>query len=199
MLGCYSSTVVRQQKRRDRRNRSSIFGLLDRSSPQIADVLPLSMSTPQRSMILDGPTQHHEETCSRARQVCGRYGTASEASVDDHGTMASHGHTFDDCRPALLQNLGLTAACQADTLACPPVAAIYLSDDEAGICFATSNSSDRIQLLINRSWRKHLLTSCLTWPVICMSGSSSRPMPRSRTVPVGGTRTPQTSSGTVLS
>src|SRR6218665_2173007 len=35
--------------------------------------------------------------------------------------MASNGHTFDACRPALLQNSGLTAACQADTLARPPV------------------------------------------------------------------------------
>src|SRR6218665_1474153 len=55
MLGCYSSTAVRQQKRRDRRKRFSIFGLLDRPSPHIADVLPLSMSTPQRCMILDSP------------------------------------------------------------------------------------------------------------------------------------------------
>src|SRR6218665_1240870 len=115
MLGCYSSTTVRQQKRRDRRNRSSIFELLDHPSPQIADVLPLSISTPQRSMILDSLVQHQEETCRRARQVCSRYGTSPEASVDDHGAMASHGHTFDDCRPALLQNSGLTAACQADT------------------------------------------------------------------------------------
>src|SRR6218665_370659 len=121
MSGCYFSTVVRQQKRRDRRNRASIFGLLDRPSPQIADVLPLSMSTPQRSMILDSPAQHHEDTCRRARQVCSRYGTATEASVDDHGAMASRGHTFDNCRPALLQNSGLTAACQADTWARPPV------------------------------------------------------------------------------
>jgi len=75
------------------------------------------MSIPQRSMILDSRAQHHEETCRRARQVCSRYGTAPEASVDDHGAMASHGHTFDDCRPALLQNSGLTAACQADTSA----------------------------------------------------------------------------------
>src|SRR6218665_3353774 len=121
MLGCYSSTAVRQQKRRDRRSRSSIFGLLDSPSPQIADVLPPSMSTPQSSMILGSPAQHHEETCRRARQVYSRYGTASEASVDDHGAMVSHGHTFDDCRPALLQNSGLTAACQADTLARLPV------------------------------------------------------------------------------
>src|SRR6218665_1101552 len=121
MLGCYSSTVVRQQKRRDRRNRSSIFGLLDRPSPQIADVLLLSMSTHQRNMILDSPAQHHEETCRRARHVCSRYGTAQEASVDNHGAMASHGHTFDDCRPALLQNSRLTATCQADTLARPTV------------------------------------------------------------------------------
>src|SRR6218665_560965 len=63
---------------------------------------------------------------------------------------------------------------------------------QATAVFAASNGSDCIQLLINRSWRKNLLTSCLTWPVICMSASSS--MPRSRTVPVGGTRTPQTSS-----
>src|SRR6218665_4024691 len=131
MLGCYSSTAIRQQKRRDRRNRSSIFGLLDRPSPQIADVLPLSMSTPQRIMILDSPAQHHEETCRRARQVCSRYGTAPEASVDNHGAMASHGHTFDDCIPAFLQNSGLTAACQADTLA-------------GNRCFAASNGSDRI-------------------------------------------------------
>src|SRR6218665_3070458 len=123
MLGCYSSTAVRQQKRRDRRNRCSIFGLLDRPSPQIADVLPLSMSTPQRSMILDSLAQHYEETCRRARLVCSRYGrpTAPEASVDDHGAMVSHGHPFDECRPALLQNSGLTVACQADTLARPPV------------------------------------------------------------------------------
>src|SRR6218665_1592938 len=64
MLECYSSTAVRQQKRHDRRSRSSIFGLLDRPSPQITDVLPLSMSTPQRSMILDSLAQHHVETCS---------------------------------------------------------------------------------------------------------------------------------------
>src|SRR6218665_2422927 len=56
---------------------------------------------------------------------------------------------------------------------------------QATAVFATSNGSDRIQLLINRSWRKHLLTSCLTWSIICMLASSS--MPRSRTVPVGGT------------
>src|SRR6218665_3467829 len=79
------------------------------------------MLTPQRSMILDSSAQHHKETCRRARQVCSRYGTAPEASVDDHGAMASQGHTFGDCRPALLQNSGLTAACQADFLACPPV------------------------------------------------------------------------------
>src|SRR6218665_3341103 len=121
MLGCYSSTAVRQQKKHDRRNRSSIFGLLDRPSPQITDVLPLSMSTPQRSMILDSLAQHHVETCRRARQVCSRYRIAPEASVDDHGAMTSHGHTFDDCRPALLQNSGLAAACQADTSARPPV------------------------------------------------------------------------------
>src|SRR6218665_1970423 len=93
------------------------------------------MSTPQRSTILDSPGQHHEESCRRVMQVCSRYSTAPEASVDNHGTMASHGHTFDDCRPALLQNSGLTAAWQADTLAHPlwrAVAAIYLSDDEAG-------------------------------------------------------------------
>src|SRR6218665_1201060 len=104
MAGCYSSTAVRQQKRRDRRNRFSIFGLLDRPSPRIANVLPLSMSTPKRSMILDSPAQHHEETCRRARQVCSRYGrpTAREASVVDHGVMAPHGHTFDDCRPCSL-------------------------------------------------------------------------------------------------
>ena len=54
------------------------------------------MTTPQRSMILDSPAQHLEETCRRARQVSSRYGTAPEASVDDHGAMASHGHTFDD-------------------------------------------------------------------------------------------------------
>src|SRR6218665_1175991 len=119
MLGCYSSTAIRQEKKRDRRNMSSIFGLLDRPSPQIADML--SMSTPQRCMILDSPAQHHEETCRRARQVCSRYDTAPEASVDDHGAMASHGHTFNGCRPALLQNSELTAACQADTLARPPV------------------------------------------------------------------------------
>src|SRR6218665_70307 len=100
MLVCYSSTVVRQQKRHDHRNRFSIFRLLDCPSPQIADVLPLSMTTPQRSMILDSPAQHLEETCRRARQVSSRYGTAPEASVDDHGAMASHGHTFDDCRLA---------------------------------------------------------------------------------------------------
>ena len=50
MLGCYSSTAVRQQKRCDRRNKSSSLGLLDRPSPQIADVLPLSISTLQRSL-----------------------------------------------------------------------------------------------------------------------------------------------------
>ena len=55
------------------------------------------------------------------RLVCSRYGTAQEASVDNHGAMASHGHTFDDCRLALLQSSGLTEACQADTLARPPV------------------------------------------------------------------------------
>jgi len=81
----------------------------------------LSMSTPQRSMILGSAAQHHEETCRRARQVFSRCGTALEASVDDHGAMTSHGHTVDDCRPALLQNSGLTAACQADTLARLPV------------------------------------------------------------------------------
>ena len=32
-------------------------------SPQIADVPPLSMLTPQRSMILGSPAQHHEKTC----------------------------------------------------------------------------------------------------------------------------------------
>src|SRR6218665_3382369 len=112
MLGCYSSAAARQQKRRDRRNKFSIFGLLDRPSPQIADVLPLSMSTPQRSMILDSPAQHYEEICRRTRQVCSRYDTAPEASVDDHGAMASLGHTFDDCRPALLQNSRLTATRQ---------------------------------------------------------------------------------------
>ena len=84
MLGCYSSTVVRQQKRRDCRNRSSIFGLLDRPSPQIADVLPLLMSTPQRSMILGSPAQHHEETCRWAKQVYSRYCAAPKASVEDH-------------------------------------------------------------------------------------------------------------------
>src|SRR6218665_105073 len=57
MLGCYSSTAVRQQKRLGRRNRFSIFELLDRPSPQIADVLPLSLSTPQRSMISDSLAQ----------------------------------------------------------------------------------------------------------------------------------------------
>src|SRR6218665_655801 len=100
---------------------SSIFELLDHPSPQIADVLPLSISTLKRSMILDSPAQHHEDTCRRSRQVCSRYGTAPEASVDDHGAMASHGHTLDNCRPVLLQNSGLTSACQADTLARPPV------------------------------------------------------------------------------
>src|SRR6218665_3993436 len=70
MLGYYSSTAVRQQKSRDRRNRSSIFGLLDRPSPQIADMLTLSMSTPQRCMILDSLAAHHEDTCRQARQVC---------------------------------------------------------------------------------------------------------------------------------
>src|SRR6218665_925027 len=67
-LGCYSSTVVRQQKMHVRQNRSSIFVLLDRPSPQIADVLPLSMSTPQRSMILGSSAQHHEETYRPPRQ-----------------------------------------------------------------------------------------------------------------------------------
>src|SRR6218665_2570676 len=129
MLGCYSSTTVRQQKRHDRQNRSWIFELLDHPSPQIADVLPLSMSIPQRSMILDSLAQHHVETCRQARQVCSRYSTAPEASVDDHGAMAAHGHTFDDCRPALLQNSGLTAACQADTLALPPVGCCSLLSD----------------------------------------------------------------------
>src|SRR6218665_4225632 len=124
MLGCYSSTAVRQQKRRDRQNRSSIFGLLDRPSPQVADVLPLSMSTPQRSIILDSLAQRHEVTCRQARQCFSRYGIAPEASVGDHAAMASHGYTFDDCRPALLQNSGLTgvtAACKADTFARTPV------------------------------------------------------------------------------
>src|SRR6218665_1834809 len=102
------------------------FRTLDRPSPQITDVLPLSMSTLQRSIILDSLAQHHVETCRRARQVCNRYGTAPEASVDDHGAMTSHGHTFDDCRPALLQNSGLTAACQADTLA-RPIIVLYSS------------------------------------------------------------------------
>src|SRR6218665_2914717 len=43
-------------------------------------------------MILGSPAQHHEETCRRARQVYSRCGTAPEASVDDHGAMASHCH-----------------------------------------------------------------------------------------------------------
>jgi len=173
MFGCYSSTAVRQQKRRDRRNRSSIFGLLDRPSPQIADVLPLSMSTPQRSMILDSLAQHHEETCRWARQVCSRYGTAPEASVDDHGAMVSHGHTFDDCRTDCSlssRHFGMPASrlLQRST---------WVMTKQATAVFATSNGSDRMQLLINRSWRKHLLMSYLTWYVICMSASSS--MPRS--------------------
>ena len=40
------------------------FRTLDRPSPQITDVLPLSMSTLQRSIILDSLAQHHVETCS---------------------------------------------------------------------------------------------------------------------------------------
>jgi len=45
----------------------------------------------------------------------------------------------------------------------------WVMTKQATTVFAASNGSDRIQLLIIRSWRKHLLTSCLTWPVICMS------------------------------
>src|SRR6218665_3416600 len=97
------------------------FGLLDRPIIHIADVLPLSMSTPQRSMILGIQAQHHEEICRRARQVYSRYGTALEASVEDQEEMVSHGQTFDDCRPAPLQSSRLTSTCQADTLARPPV------------------------------------------------------------------------------
>src|SRR6218665_1599048 len=101
MLGCYSSTAVRQQNRHDRRNMFSIFGLfghLDRPSPQIAGVLPLSMSTPKRSMILDSPAQHHEETCRRARQVFSRYGTAPEASVDEANTKIRLIYYYDHRR-----------------------------------------------------------------------------------------------------
>ena len=79
------------------------------------------MLTPQSNMILSIPAQHHEETCGRARQVYSRYGPAQEASVESHGAMASHGHTFDNCKLALLQSSGLIAACRADTLACLPV------------------------------------------------------------------------------
>src|SRR6218665_2371575 len=96
-------------------------------------------------MILRSPPYHHEEPCRRARQVYSRCGTTPEASVDDHGAMVSLGHTFGDCRPALLQNSGLTAACQADTLA-----------KQATAVFTASNGSDRIQLLINHSWQKQL-------------------------------------------
>ena len=45
--------------------------------------------------------------------------------------------------------------------------------DETGIrCFSTSNNSDCMQLLTNRSWQKHLLTSCQTWSVNCRSAQS---------------------------
>jgi len=58
----------------------------------------LDVDTPtQYDFSLGIPAQHHEETCRRARQVYSRNGTAQEASVDGHGAMASHGHTFNDC------------------------------------------------------------------------------------------------------
>src|SRR6218665_595128 len=168
MLECCSRTSVRQQKRRDHRNRSSIFELLDR--PFNSD----------RKFIVDtvayGPcrgSRSNGVTWSNFRRLltslAAEFRTDNSLSRRHIGAPASR----------LLQRSTLVLKKQATAV------------------FAASVGSNRIQLLINRSWRKHLLTNRLTCPVICWSASSS--MPRSRTVPVGGTRAPQTSSGTALS
>src|SRR6218665_1721122 len=99
-----------QHKRRDRRKKSSIFGLQFRSQT----------SSRSRCQHPDAAL-HREKTCMRASEVYIRYDTAPEASVDAYGAMASYGQIFDDCSPALPLRSDLPAAGQADPLEPPPV------------------------------------------------------------------------------